>query len=178
MSKKESPLEVAQVGRLVGLRGELKLHIHSDFPEQFCAGKTFTTQKKLTLEILSYNEKRGLVLFRGYESRESAGCLVNSYLMTSMEATLEDCRLDDDELFWFDIIGCVVKEDESILGVVSDIERIGDTDYLVIKTNKTLVDKKLSKTFFLPYIDRYVLFADKDEKVVHVKDGLELLESS
>jgi len=38
MSKKESPIEVAQVGRLVGLRGELKLHIHSDFPEQFCTG--------------------------------------------------------------------------------------------------------------------------------------------
>jgi len=178
MSKKSSPIEVAQIGRLVGLRGELKLHLHSDFPEQFRAGKTFNTQKNITLEILSYNDKRGLVLFRGYESRESAGCLVNSYLLTTMESTLEDCSLDDDELFWFDIIGCEVKESESILGVVSDIERIGDTDYLVIKTDKTLVSKKLSNTFFLPYIDRYVLSADKETKVVHVKDGLELLECS
>ena len=178
MSKKESPIEVAQVGRLVGLRGELKLHIHSDFPEQFCTGKTFTTQKNLKLEIASYNEKRGLVLFRGYESRESAACLVNSFLLTTMESTLEDCKLDDDELFWFDIIGCEVKENESILGVVSDMERIGDTDYMVIKTDKTLVAKELSKTFFLPYIDRYVLSADKEIKVVHVKDGLELLECS
>jgi len=95
-----------------------------------------------------------------------------------MEATLEDCNLDDDELFWFDIIGCEVKEDESVLGVVSDIDRIGDTDYLVIKTDKTLVSKELSKTFFLPYIDRYVLSADKETKVIHVKDGLELLECS
>ena len=178
MSKKESPIEVAQVGRLVGLRGELKLHIHSDFPEQFCAGKTFVTQKNLKLEIASYNEKRGLVLFRGYESRESASCLVNSFLLTTMEDTLEDCNLDSDEFFWFDIIGCEVKENESVLGVVREIERIGDTDYMVIKTDKTLVDKKLSKTFFLPYIDRYVLSADKETKVVHVKDGLELLENS
>jgi len=178
MSKKESPIEVAQVGRLVGLRGELKLHIHSDFPEQFCTGNVFLTQKNINLEIAEYNEKRGLVLFRGYESRESAACLVNSYLMTTMEATLEDCNLEEDELFWFDIIGCSVYEDKLLLGVVSDIDRIGDTDYMVIKTDKTFVDKKLSKTLFLPYIDRYVVSADKAEKVVYVKDGLELLENS
>jgi len=178
MSKKESPIEVAQVGRLVGLRGELKLHIHSDFPEQFCTGKRFETQKKITLEIASYNEKRGLVLFRGYESRESAACLVNSYLLTTMEATLEDCSLDENELFWFDIIGCSVKEGEIVIGVVSEIERIGVTDYMVIKTDKALVEKKLSKTLFIPYIDRYVISASKEEKVVHVKDGIELLESS
>jgi 16S rRNA processing protein RimM len=178
MSKKTSPIEVAQIGRLVGLRGELKLHIHSDFPEQFYAGKVFSTQKNISLEIASYNEKRGLVLFRGYESRESAACLVNSYLFTSMEETLEDCELDEDEFFWFDIIGCSVKEDEQLLGTVQEIERIGDTDYMVIKTDKELVNKKLSKTFFLPFIDRYVVATNKQEKVVHVKDGLELLENS
>lgn len=178
MSKKTSPIEVAQIGRLVGLRGELKLHIHSDFPEQFSEGSTFDTQKNITLEIASYNEKRGLVLFRGYESRESAACLVNSFLLTTMEATLENCNLDENELFWFDVIGCSVKEDDKLLGVVSEIERIGDTDYMVIKTDKILVDKKLSKTFFLPYIDRYVISTEKQEKVVHVKDGLELLENS
>ncbi len=178
MSKKIPQLEVAQIGRLVGLRGELKLHIHSDFPEQFRAGKTFDTQKNIRLEIASYDEKRGLVIFRGFESRESAACLVNLYLMTSMDATLEDCELDEDELFWFDIIGCCVKEEETLLGEVSDIERIGTTDYLVVKTAKSLVEKKLSKTLFIPYIDRYVISACKEEKVIHVKDGLELLESS
>jgi len=178
MSKKTAPIEVAQIGRLVGLSGELKLHIHSDFPEQFCIGKTFTTQKNITLEIASYNEKRGLVLFRGYESRESAACLVNSYLMTTLQATLKECELDDNELFWFDIIGCSVKEEENLIGVVSEIERIGATDYMVIKTDKALVDKKLSKKLFIPYIDRYVISTQKQEKVVYVKDGLELLECS
>lgn len=178
MSKKDAPIEVAQIGRLVGLRGELKLHIHSDFPEQFSPGSKFDTQKKMTLEIASYNAKRGLVLFRGYESRESAACLVNSFLLTTMEDTLEACELEDDEFFWFDIIGCKVEEDGIVLGEVSELERIGDTDYLVIRTEKTLVDKKLSKTFFLPYIDRYIISTKKDEKVIYVKDGLELLENS
>lgn len=160
------------------MHGELKLHLHSDFPEQFKVGKTFVTQKNISLEILSYNQKRGLVSFRGYESRESATALVNSFLLTSLEATLEDCDLDNDELFWFDIIGCSVKEDEIVLGLVKEIERIGSTDYMVIETDKELVKKDLSKTFYLPYIDRYVLSANKEEKVVHVRDGLELLENS
>ena len=178
MSKKKSLIEVAKVGRLVGLKGELKLHIHSDFPEQFYTGKVFTTQKNLKLEIASYNKKGGLVLFRGYESRELAACLVNSSLLTTVEATLEDCNLDKDEFFWFDIIGCKVKEDESILGVVGEIERIGDIDYLVISTDKALVKKGLSKTFFMPYIDRYILKTNKETKVIDVIDGLALLENS
>ena len=178
MSKKSSPIEVAQIGRLVGLRGELKLHIHSDFPEQFSAGKQFTTQKNITLEIASYNGKRGLILFRGYESRESAACLVNSYLMTTMEVTLEECELDENELFWFDIIGCSVKENDTLIGAVIEIERIGITDYMIIKTDKALVEKKLSKKLFIPYIARYVISTSKEEKVVHVKDAIELLENS
>lgn len=177
MSKKSPPIEVAQIGRQVGLRGELKLHVHSDFPEQFAEGKVFTTQKNLKLEILSYNEKRGLVLFKNYEGRDIAASLVNSYLLTTMEETLESCDLDDDEFYWFDIIDCVVKEDDVVIGKVIEIERIGITDYMVIDTDDALVKKEMSKTFYLPYIDRYVIDANKDEKIVHVKDGLELLEN-
>lgn len=178
MSKKSPPIEVAQIGRLVGLKGELKLHIHSDFPEQFMSGKVFVTQKNLTLEILSYNEKRSLILFKGYEGRDLAAPLVNSYLLTTMEETLKNCELDEDELYWFDIIGSEVKEGDSVLGTVSEIERIGTTDYMVIDTVESLVKKGLTKTFYIPYIERYVLNANKDEKAVYVKDGLELLENS
>lgn len=178
MSKSSELIEVAQIGRLVGLKGELKLHNHSDFPEQFRAGKTFTTQKNKTLEILSYNDKRELVLFKGYENIEAATALVNSFLFTTYEKTLEDCELDEDELFWFEIIGMCVKEDDIILGVVSEIERIGPVDYMIIDTDDLLVKKELPNTFYLPYIDRYVLSTSKSEKIVHVKDGLGILENS
>jgi 16S rRNA processing protein RimM len=178
MNKKSTPIEVAQIGRPVGLRGELKLHIHSDFPEQFVKGKVFTTDKNTTLEILSYNETRGLVVFKGFEGRDLVGPLVNRFLFTSMEDTLESCDLEDDEFYWFDIIGCNVVDGEVLIGKVREIERIGITDYMVIDTDENLVKKELSKTFYLPYIDRYVINANIEEKVVHVKDGLELLENS
>lgn len=178
MSKKIAPIEVAQIGRLVGLGGELKLHIHSDFPEQFRAEKTFITQKNMSIKIKSYNEKRGLVLFSGYESRDSAACLVNSYLLTTLEDTLKDCELKVDEFFWFDIIGSTVNHSDTRLGVVIEIQRIGTTDYLVIETDKSLKEKNFTKTFFIPYIDRYVLSVDRDNKSIEIKDGLELLENS
>ncbi len=178
MSKDSELLEVAQVGRLVGLRGELKLHIHSDFPEQFKAGKKFATDKNKTLEILEYNKKRGLVFFKGYGSREIAQSLVNTYLFTTHKETEANCNLESDELFWFDIIGACVKEDEKILGIVEEIERIGPVDYMYIKTDKQLVEDGLPEVFYIPYIDRYVIEAIKSEKIVHVKDGLGLLENS
>lgn len=177
-SKEDSLLEVAQIGRLVGLRGELKLHVHSDFPEQFKSGKTFKTDKNRILEILSYNQKRGLVLFRGYENRENAQILVNTYLFSSYKETEQNCNLNKDELFWFDVIGSVVQEDEKNLGFVEEIERIGIVDYMYIKTDKKLIDEGLPEVFYIPYIDRYVIETIKEKKVVHVKDGLALLENS
>lgn len=178
MSNKDSLIEVARIGKTVGLQGELKLHLHCDFPEQFKAGKVFETQKGLKLEIISYNPKRGLIKFRGYEDRQSASVLVNSFLFTSIEETRKSCDLEEDELFWFDVIGLNVKEKNLNLGLVTEIQRIGNVDYMVVKTDDNLLKEGLSKSFYIPFIDRYVLEVKKDEKVVLVKDGLLLLESS
>ncbi len=178
MSSKVQLLEVAKIGKVVGLGGELKLHIHSDFPEQFKKGATFKTDKGLELEVLSYNPKRGLVLFKDYESREKSIVLVNSYLMTSVEDTRKNCNIEEDEFFWFDILGLNVKEDGMTLGLVSDIERIGNVDYLVLKSDESLVKDGFSKTFYIPFIERYILDVDRTSRVVFVKDGLTLLESS
>lgn len=178
MNKETPQIEVAQIGRLVGLRGELKLHNHSDFPEQFKAGASFSTDKNKILKIQAYNKKRELVMFEGYESRESAAALVNSFLLTTLEQTMQDCSLQDDELFWFDIIGATVLQDELVLGTVADIERIGVVDYLSISTDALLVDKGLSKTFYLPFIDRYIQSASREDRSVYVKDGLGILENS
>jgi 16S rRNA processing protein RimM len=177
MSKDSDLLEVARIGKAVGLSGELKLHLHCDFPEQFQAGKTFKTQKGLELEIFSYNPKRGLVKFCGFESRDSASTLINSFLFTSIEETKKSCQIEEDELFWFDIIGLRVVEEKKLLGFVDEIERIGSVDYMVVKTDDSLVKAGFSKRFYIPFIDRYVVDVKRDKEVL-VKDGLSLLENS
>lgn len=171
-------IEVAQIGRLVGLRGELKLHIHSDFPEQFKKGKVFTTQKNTTLVVHSYNHTRSIISFEGYLDRDSAAKLVNSFLFTSSSQAEEDCILNEGEFFWYDVIGSKVVEDDLVLGIVEDIERIGSVDYMVVKTDALQVQKGFAKQFYIPYIERYVKDFSKETKCVMSVDALGLLENS
>jgi 16S rRNA processing protein RimM len=48
----------------------------------------------------------------------------------------------------------------------------------VVKTEAALLEKGLAKLFYLPYIERYVISFDKENKRVYVKDGLGILENS
>jgi 16S rRNA processing protein RimM len=168
---------IAQVGRTVGLHGDLKLNLHTDFPEQFKAGAVFTTDRaELTIE--TYNPTRRLIRFIGYASVESAKKLTNTKLYTTLDQTKEMVELGDGEHFWFEIIGCNVEEGGEVLGRVEEIDRMLDTDYLSIVTDAALVEAGLPKHFLLPYIPRYILRADTDTKVIEVVDARDVLEAS
>ena len=168
---------IAQIGRTVGLWGDLKFHIHTDFPEQFKAGKTYKTDRG-DLTISEMNTKRGTIRFQGYESVDAAKQLTNVKIYADIAQTKEDCDLKEGEHFWFDIIGCQVKQEDEILGVVEEIQRMADTDYLSIKTDNALVEAGFSKNFLLPYIDRYIIKSDTQEKIVYTKDAKDILEAS
>ena len=168
---------IAQIGRTVGLWGDLKFHIHTDFPEQFKVGNTYKSNRG-DLTIADINFTRGIIRFTGYESIDSAKKLTNTKLYANEEQTKEHCDLDDGQHFWFDIIGCVVKQEGEVLGIIEDIQRMADTDYLSIKTDDALVEAGLSKNFLLPYIERYVIKADTEEKIVYTQDAKDILEAS
>ena len=168
---------IAQIGRTVGLWGDLKFHIHTDFPEQFKVGQTYKTNRG-DLTISDINENRGTIRFQGYESIDSAKKLTNVKIFADIAQTKENCDLDEGQHCWFDIIGCVVEDEGLVIGTIEDIQRMGDTDYLVIKTDESFVKEGLSKTFLLPYIDRYVVKADVESKLVYTKDAKDILESS
>ena len=173
---KESAL-IAQVGRTIGLWGDLKFHLHTDFPEQFKIGTTYKSSRG-DLTISDVNEKRGTIRFVGYESIDSAKKLTNVKIYADEQETRENCDLQSGQYFWFDIIGCSVKQDELLLGKVSDIQRMGDTDYLAIETDSTLVEQSQPKNFLLPYIERYIVKVDTEEKIVYTQDAKDILEAS
>ena len=168
---------IAQIGRTIGLWGDLKFHLHTDFPEQFKAGKTYKTNRG-DLTISQMNEKRGTIRFVGHESIDAAKKLTNTKIFANEEQTREDCDLDEGQHFWFDIIGCNVDDDGTCMGKVEDIQRMGDTDYLAITTDEALVKEGLSKSFLLPYIERYIVKADIENKTVYAKDAKDILEAS
>lgn len=168
---------IAQIGRTIGLWGDLKFNLHTDFPEQFKVGNTYKSSHG-DLTIADINFTRGIVRFVGYESIDSAKKLTNTKLYADIEQTKENCDLKEGQHFWFDVIGCVVKQDDEVLGLVDDIQRMADTDYLSVKTTDSLVEAGLSKNFLLPYIDRYVIKVDTEEKIVYTKDAKDILEAS
>jgi len=168
---------IAQIGRTIGLWGDLKFHMHTDFPEQFKIGNTYKSNRG-DLTIADINFTRGIVKFSGYESIDSAKKLTNVKIFADISQTRENCDLQEGQHFWFDIIGCTVKQGDEVLGEVTDIQRMADTDYLVIKTDDVLVKLDFSKSFLLPYIDRYVLTVGLEEKVVYTKDAKDILEAS
>lgn len=175
--KSDLLLEVARLGKTVGLKGGLKLHTLNDFPEIFCKGALFETKDVGQLEVASFDAKKNLIFFKDYSTPEIAKKLTNRVLLMSKEQTREHCQLKKDEFFWFDIENCEVFEDELLLGRVIEIERIADFDYLHVKSDTAMIERGLSKDFLIPYVDRYVQNVDIANKRICVSGGLELLES-
>lgn len=168
---------IAQIGRTVGLWGDLKIHLHTDFPEQFQVGQTYHSDRG-ELTLTDINPKKGTVRFQGYESLDSAKKLTNTKIYATEAETKENCALAEGEHFWFDIIGCRVMQGDEILGEVKDIQRMLDVDYLAIKTDKALVGEGLAKNFLLPYIPRYIVKADMESQTIFTQDAKDILEAS
>ena len=169
---------VAKLGRTVGLKGQQKLIIDSDFPEQFKKNSKFITDKKQELIIESYNSANSVVKFVGIDSVEDAKKITNRQLFSSYEDTKSMCRLQEKQFFWFDMIGLEVIEDTITLGKINDIQRMPLSDYLLIDTSKELVDQQMSNQFLLPYTDDFILSVDIENKKIFVQKAKEILEAS
>ena len=173
----QSKLHIATLGRASGLFGEMKLHLFTDFEEQFSNGARFKSSRgDIVIDTVNFDLMR--IKLRGIENREDARKFTNVKLYSTEEDTREACALDVDEHFWFDVIGCKVYEDDICLGEIVDIDRLAVSDYLYIDTDKALVDEGSAKTFLLPYIDRFITSADTDTKRVEVNGARDILEAS
>jgi len=177
MSNQVNRFQVAKLGKAVGVHGEMKFHLKTDFPEQFTPGLSFKT-KRGELVIESYNPERDLIKFKGINSVEDAKKLTNLDLFVSEEQTRESIKLEEGQFFWFDLVNLEVYEGDLLLGKVSEVERLGVTDYLKLETDKNLVSKKMPNSFLIPYLDNFVLEVDTEAKIIKVQGGFDILEAS
>lgn len=171
---------VGKLGKSVGLKGQMRVYIESDFPEQFKKGVTFTTNKNKTLTVESINQSYDTVKFIGIDTIEDTKIFINSLLFTSEEESKKNCKLTKKQFFWFEIEGCTIVENGIELGKVIEINRYPTDDYMTIETAKALVEKdsKTAKNFLLPYNDTYILEVDSDKKIIQVKNGIDILAAS
>ncbi len=170
---------VAKLGKAVGLKGHLRLIIDSDFPSQFKKDAVFVTNKKIELKVQEYNTSRELIKFENYDDVDTAKKLTNQELYASEEETKKNCQLEEDQYFWFDIIGCEIKEDGKLLGKIKEVHRYPLDDYFEIETNENLIKEGLAKVFLIPYVvETYIINVDIDNKVIETKDCFAILENS
>ena len=171
---------IAKIGKTVGLKGQLKLHIDTDFPEQFKKNSIFITHKKQSLTIESFNYTSKVVKFVEINSIEDAQKYINSQLLTSKKETVKNCILKEKQFFWFDLMGCTITENSTVLGTIKDIHRYPIDDYFEITTNQDLLKEndKLAKTFLLPYNDTYIKNVDIFNKEIIVLSAKDILEAS
>ncbi|MBK2000887.1 16S rRNA processing protein RimM [Campylobacter sp. 2018MI35] len=176
----EDFIQVAKLGKTVGLKGFLRLHNFSDFSKQFKKDSSFFIDRgHKKLIVKSYNHANSSILFEGYESIEQAQELVNVILYQSIETTRKTCKLNKDEFFYFDILGCQILFQEQNLGQVINILEVGNSFLFEVETNKKLLVKNYPKIFFIPYLDKFISKIDVDKKNIFcTQDAFLILENS
>jgi len=177
-SNKEKLLHIATVGKTVGIKGDMKLHIKCDFPEQFAKGATFLINKKESITLSDIDLDRGLVRINNSTNPEDAKKFTNAKLFTTYEETRKNCHLNEGEYFWFDLEDCEVYEDEKLLGIVKEIERLNVTNYLSIVTDERLVKEGFAKNFLVPFIKPFKVDVDIQKKHITLSGAMDILEAS
>ncbi|HZG58685.1 ribosome maturation factor RimM [Paenibacillus sp.] len=161
-------LTVGKVANTHGIRGELKVWPETDFPEQrFKAGNELllvspdeSVSKPLVVAAARPQKNVYLVKFKEFDDINQ----VEPYKGWSLKVSAEQrAKLDRDEFYFHDIIGCAVKTEEGEdVGVVTDILRPGANDVWVVKRTN-------GKSAYLPYIADVVVGVDVPAKLVTIR---------
>jgi len=173
---KNNKIPIAKIGKTYGVKGWVKIHLLTDFPEQFKIGKQFEADKT-TLTIENINRKNNTIKFESYNTPEEAKKLTNRTIYSNEEDSKENIKLKKDEYFWFDIFGCEVYEDNKLLGIVDDINRINDIDYIVVKVDKSMQTNGQPKRFLFDF-KRHIIEVDIENKKLIVQNTIPILEAS
>ena len=166
-SANEDWLEVGKLVGAQGLRGELRVHPASDFPERFTKpGTRWLRTKGATPQEITLTSGRQLpgknlfvVRFRGIDSRQAAESLVGLTLLVRSDDRPE---LEEGEFHLLDLVGleaCLGKR-MHVIGTVSNLIS-GGNDLLEI----TRID---GSKLLIPFVEAIV-------PEVHLKEGWLLL---
>ncbi|MCB0138388.1 MAG: ribosome maturation factor RimM [Caldilineaceae bacterium] len=125
------------VGRVIGvhgLRGEVKVELHTDFPERFQPGlQLFLGEALQPVSIRQARPHKGhmLILFDAYHSRSAVENMRNTWLFVHEDHAIE---LSEDEYWVHDIVGLAVYTDDGQhLGQVADVLATGANDVYIVE---------------------------------------------
>jgi 16S rRNA processing protein RimM len=161
-------LTVGFLRRPHGLRGEIIMDLHTDFPERLKRGrKLFVSEehKPLMIEGIRGHQKGVLIKFNGIDTSEDAGQFRNQwvYVRASDVPPLPEGQIYKHELIGFQI----VDESENLLGELVEIIETGANDVYVVRDDS-------GREILLPAIPSVILDRDPARRLmrVHLLEGL------
>jgi 16S rRNA processing protein RimM len=159
------------IGRILkphGVRGEVRVEMHTDLPERFewldtvYVGKT--SPRAVGVEGVRYHKSWALLKLEGYDDRDAAAALRSEWLQVPEE---QGIPLEDGEYFLYQLVGLEVYTDSGRhLGRISEV--------LETKANNVFVVRGPLGEILIPDIDEVVLNIDFEgqEMLIHPLDGL------
>jgi 16S rRNA processing protein RimM len=161
-------LVVGFLRRAHGLRGEMIMDLHTDFPERLQNGRMLFVgeeRKPMTLSGSRPHARGMLVKFKGIETPEQAGELRNQWVYVPA-ADVPD--LPEGKIYQHELFGYAVVDDQgNTLGELVEILETGANNVYVVRD-------AAGKEILLPAIPSVVLEIDSERRVmrVHLLEGL------
>jgi 16S rRNA processing protein RimM len=161
-------LTVGFLRRPHGLRGEIVMDLHTDFPERLKGGRELfigNEYQSLIVEGVREHQKGVLIKFNGVDTPEAAGQLRNQWVFVRAS---DVPPLPEGQVYKHELIGFqVVAEDETVLGQLVEILETGANDVYVVRDES-------GKEILLPAIPSVILDRDIARRLmrVHLLEGL------
>ena len=161
-------LVVGFLRRPHGVRGEIIMDLHTDFPERLQNGRKLfigEDHKPVTLTGARPHAKGMLVKFQGIETPEDAGLHRNQWLYVR---AADVPPLPEGQLYQHELLGFTVMEEKGDpLGELVEIIETGANDVYVVRNES-------GKEILLPAIPSVILEIDPERGRirVHVPEGL------
>jgi 16S rRNA processing protein RimM len=159
---------IGYLRRSHGVRGEIIMDLHTDFPQRIKSGRKVLIGEKyqpLTFDTVRPHNNGLLVSFRGIDTPEDAGKLRNQWVYVKAS---EVPPLPEGKHYQYEMIGLdVVDENGNPLGKLVEILETGANDVYVVRDDS-------GKEILLPAIPPVILDLNMDSRIlkVHLLDGL------
>lgn len=127
-------IAIGRVATAHGIQGEVRVELHTDFPERFAPQVKVFLSDQLTPATIEYarpHKQQMLVKFVDFETRNDAETLRNQWLFVPAS---EAVTLEADTYWVHDIIGLQAQtESGERLGVVTDVLFTGANEVYVVQ---------------------------------------------
>lgn len=159
---------IAKVVSTYGKDGFVRIDSYSDFPQRFFSLKKvycdfFDEKKELTVEQVKKKKNFFLLKFKNFNSDYDCQILLQKSLYVNEK---DKVKLPKDRFFIHDILGITVYQNNKEIGKVVDVLSLPANDVFVIKDE--------GNEILFPVIKKYIERLDVEEKLLIIKDDIDL----